>query len=158
MEQKQNKTAIGRTGGGGMGVTPVPLLPSKKWPCSLKQNLDFHVPCSPNCLYCPVPYIFRPLFPCSPKKWAFFPYSPKPLRGPHDCVKNHQKCTAVSNERKTCTNKKRGTVRFKSFIPVLYCENIYKKKKKKEKEKKNGGLLGGLRKNGISTALHIKIF
>ena len=30
--------------------------------------------------------------------------------------------------------------------------------KKKKKKKKNGGLLGALRKNGISTVLHIKIF
>ena len=40
---------------------------------------------------------------------------------------------------------------FPCFIAKIY-------KKKQQKKKKNGGLLGGLRKNGISTALHIKIF
>ena len=46
---------------------------------------------------------------------------------------------------------------FPCFIAKIHKKQQQKKKKKK-KEKKNGGLLGGLRKNGISTALHIKIF
>ena len=41
---------------------------------------------------------------------------------------------------------------FPCFIAKIY------KKQQQKKKKKNGGLLGGLRKNGISTALHIKIF
>ena len=32
------------------------------------------------------------------------------------------KCTDISIERETCIDEKRGTVRFKSFIPGLYCD------------------------------------
>ena len=43
---------------------------------------------------------------------------------------------------------------FSCFIAKIY----KKQQQQKKKKKKNGGLLGGLRKNGISMALHIKIF
>ena len=43
---------------------------------------------------------------------------------------------------------------FPCFIAKIHKKTTTTKKKKRE----NGGLLGGLRKNGISTALHIKIF
>ena len=40
----------------------------------------FPVPQNSPCF--PVPFIFRLLFPCFPKKMVLSPYSPKPLRGP----------------------------------------------------------------------------
>ena len=48
---------------------------------------------------------------------------------------------------------------FRSFIPGLYRENILNVKKKKKKKKQSVvSRVGGLGKNGISTALHLKIF
>ena len=63
---------------------PVPLFPSKIWPCSLvpqKQNLDFLCSLFPKIarvslfplflgLCFPVPLRKLPLFLCSPKPWA----------------------------------------------------------------------------------------
>ena len=60
------------------GWVPVPLFPSKKWPCSLvppKQNLDFLCSLFPK-IAC-VPLIFRPLLPSSTEKNALVPLFPK---------------------------------------------------------------------------------
>ena len=52
-------------------------------------------------------------------------------------VLKSSECTDISNERETCIAEKRGTVRYKSFIPGLNCENrsIWNVKKKKKKNR-----------------------
>ena len=86
----------GPPGGGGWGRVPVPLFPSKKWPCSPKI---FYVPYSPK-IAC-VPLIFRPLFP-----WKNCPCSPKSLGGPHLFILQHPLTKILCS----CAHKKKKSV------------------------------------------------
>ena len=78
--------------------------PSKKWPCSPKTKSWFSMFTVPqNCLFSPVPHIFRPLFPW--KKLPLFPCSPKPLGGPQYTKKINfifLKFMKVWTQRVTC--------------------------------------------------------